>query len=100
MQPGRQTRQIPITNLDRPDSSHDRDRDGGSVTEAFSFSYTNNHNNRFGDEFNLKRTVNNNSGSSSFNSQDLGQNKFMFGSSSTNLTLPDSNDAVISVRNV
>jgi len=67
---------------------------GGSVTEAFTFSYSNNHINGFGAGFNLKRTVNNNSGSSSFSSQDQGQNKFMFGSSSsTNLTLPDSSNA-------
>jgi len=68
---------------------------GGSVvTEAFSF--TNKHNSGFSDELNLKRTVNNNSGSSSFSRQDQelpqdqGKNKFMFGSSSTTLTLPDS----------
>jgi len=68
---------------------------GGSVvTEAFSF--TNKHNSGLSDELNLKRTVNNNSGSSSFSRQDQelpqdqGKNKFMFGSSSTTLTLPDS----------
>jgi len=68
---------------------------GGSATNNFSF--TKNHNNGFEGSFNLVRTVNNNSGSSSFSSQDQrmpqgqGQNKFVFGSSSpSTLTLPDS----------
>merc|ERR1719315_57263 len=54
-----------------------------------------------GVNINLKRTVNNNSGSSSFSKLDQespeghGQNKFMFGSSSTTLNLPDSSKAQI-----
>jgi len=72
---------------------------GGSATDAFSF--TKKHISGVDVNINLKRTVNNNSGSSSFSKLDQespeghGQNKFMFGSSSTTLNLPDSSKAQI-----
>jgi len=92
----------PRTKIKPPKSGFLNLNPGGSAKDAISF--TKNHSNGIDDEFILKRTVNNNPGSSSFSRQDQklpqgqGQSKFMFDSPSfTTLTLPDSSKAQLQI---